>query len=253
MKVLKIEKRDMADGVTCYYVFGMQIFGLNSYDYPDDNLREIEDEPFFIFMEYFFNKYGAIGHLGYPALHNWTNALNHKGDFIRNIHTPNDFLSKIKNPKEVLVSIYSGSFFDGVVEYGEKSILFEDASIEIFKILFTCLPMEGCVAYYFHRGDHFIINEIEHSLSNFTSDTDVIQSILKSAPFFIRPEHDGCYMEVYVSDPLYEHDVLMAASNADNYITSNKWYIKNCNDLEWDGSDEKIGEMCYMMRDRRRK
>lgn len=251
MKALRIEKTEMADGITCYRVYGMNIFGLNSYDYPDDNLREIKDRPIFIFMEYFFNKYRAIGHLGHPALHNWENALNHKNGFIRNIHTPHEFLVKINNPREVLVSIYVGRFFDGVA-FGGKSILFEDASLEIFKMLFTCLSMEDSVAYYFHKGGRFQINEIEHSLSNFTSDTDVIQSILKNVPYLIRPVYDGCWMEIFTSDPLFEHDVLTAALNADNYITNNKWYIKNCDDLEWDGSDEEVSEMCYMKRNSKR-
>lgn len=253
MKALRIEKTELADSVICYRVYGMNIFGINWYDYPDDNLREIEDEPFFIFMEYFFNKHGAIGHLGYAALDNWRNALseNNKG-FILNIHTPDEFLSKIKNPREVLVSIYSGTFYDGVA-FGGTSLIYEDATIEIFKMLFSCLPIEDCVAYYLHKGNSFVINEIENSLSKFTSDTDVIQRLLKSVPCLIRPEDDGCYMEIYVNDPLYEQDVLTAASNADKYITSNKWYIKNCDDLEWDGSDEEIGEMCYRTRNRKRR
>ncbi len=235
-RLVKIERDSVNNGLLRYRVFGLNVFVANTAQ-GDSRLLALQDKPGLKFLGALAQRYETVCLLGSPAPDNWRNQMQREGRPAR----IEDLLGKETSRSGVHVSYYGGTF-RAEQDYG-PSLLFGLRDQELLaKLSHPFLGWDALALLMYVNGKDGL-SAAQTALRGFTTETDLIETLLREARYLVLTQADCQYVEVYTKASDAGDELDAAGMEAEAYIKSTEWYQKNKATLVWDET-----ELCYIKR-----
>jgi energy-converting hydrogenase Eha subunit C len=226
--MVKIEKTEKANGVWCYRILGLNVFAVNKV--------EVEEYLDLKFIADLTQPYKTICLIGAPAPANWKNEMKRQGKTVR----IEDLLGAGSGYYEIPLWYYGGNFGKYSQEYG-SSLLIELRNKKMLHELSEVFGQWDALALLLYREGKEGLTAAQNALSEFTTETALMNALLQEAMCVVLTQADCQYLEVYTKASVVAEEVDAAAKKAEEFIKRTDWYQKHKANLVWDET-----ELCYV-------